>query len=338
MLAAAGAEVRARATAPSRCARPSAWSRARSRCPPTSPRPPSSSSRRCSCPAASVVLEGVGINPTRTGLLAILERMGAEIEVEPEGERGGEPIGRIRVRAAPLRGTEVGGAEIPLAIDELPLVALAACFAEGDDDDPRRRRAAPQGVRPDRHRERGAERARRRGRADRGRDADRGRRRPARRRDRLPRRPPDRDARRDRRPRLARGVEVEGWTRPRSATPASRPIWPRCSATTADCGPAGHGATPRLYAAAHGHRDRRARRGRQVHRRPRRRGASSASPTSTRGRCIAAWRWRRIERGVDLDDDEAMGELAAALEIGLDGERVLLDGRDVERPRSASPR
>jgi 3-phosphoshikimate 1-carboxyvinyltransferase len=80
---------------------------------------------------SEVELEGVGINPTRTGLLTILERMGAEIEVEPAGERGGEPTGTLRVRSAPLRATEVGGAEVPLAIDELPLVALAACFAEG---------------------------------------------------------------------------------------------------------------------------------------------------------------------------------------------------------------
>jgi 3-phosphoshikimate 1-carboxyvinyltransferase len=82
-------------------------------------------------PGSEVTLEGVGLNPTRTGLLAILERMGAAIEVEPAGERGGEPSGRLRVRPAPLHGTEVGGAEVPLAIDELPLVALAACFAEG---------------------------------------------------------------------------------------------------------------------------------------------------------------------------------------------------------------
>ena len=77
-------------------------------------------------------LDGVGLNPTRTGLLAILERMGAEIEVEPEGEAG-RRADRRRSRARPseLRATEVGGAEVPLAIDELPLVALAACFAEG---------------------------------------------------------------------------------------------------------------------------------------------------------------------------------------------------------------
>jgi 3-phosphoshikimate 1-carboxyvinyltransferase len=80
---------------------------------------------------SDVALEGIGVNPTRTGLLTILERMGAEIEREGELAEGGGPIARLRVRPAPLRGTEVGGAEIPLAIDELPLVALAACFAEG---------------------------------------------------------------------------------------------------------------------------------------------------------------------------------------------------------------
>ncbi|HXQ89278.1 MAG TPA: 3-phosphoshikimate 1-carboxyvinyltransferase [Solirubrobacterales bacterium] len=80
---------------------------------------------------SEVVLEEVNVNPTRTGLLAILERMGAEVERENETEAGGEPIATLRVRSAPLQATEVGGAEIPLAIDELPLVALAACFAEG---------------------------------------------------------------------------------------------------------------------------------------------------------------------------------------------------------------
>ncbi|HET9197015.1 MAG TPA: 3-phosphoshikimate 1-carboxyvinyltransferase [Solirubrobacterales bacterium] len=82
-------------------------------------------------PGSEIELERVNTNPTRTGLLTILERMGAVIEREGETEVGGEPVATLRVRSAPLRATEVGGAEIPLAIDELPLVALAACFAEG---------------------------------------------------------------------------------------------------------------------------------------------------------------------------------------------------------------
>jgi 3-phosphoshikimate 1-carboxyvinyltransferase len=83
-------------------------------------------------PGSEVTISGVGLNPTRTGLLSILKRMGAEIEIEPEGERGGEPSGQLRVCSTQLRGTEIKGTDIPLAIDELPLVALAACFAEGE--------------------------------------------------------------------------------------------------------------------------------------------------------------------------------------------------------------
>jgi 3-phosphoshikimate 1-carboxyvinyltransferase len=83
-------------------------------------------------PGSEIALEGVGANPTRTGLLRILERMGAEIEVEVEGKRGGEPVATLRARSSELQGVEVGGEEIPLAIDELPLVALAACFAESE--------------------------------------------------------------------------------------------------------------------------------------------------------------------------------------------------------------
>ena len=82
-------------------------------------------------PGSLVNLDSVGINPTRTGVVSILKRMGAEIEVEPTGDSGGEPIGRIVARSSELRPVEVGGAEIPLAIDELPLIALAAAFARG---------------------------------------------------------------------------------------------------------------------------------------------------------------------------------------------------------------
>ena len=82
-------------------------------------------------PGSEVELEWVGVNPTRTGLLTILERMGVDIEREREFGSGGERVATLRVRSAPLQATEVAGAEIPLAIDELPLVALAACFAEG---------------------------------------------------------------------------------------------------------------------------------------------------------------------------------------------------------------
>ena len=82
-------------------------------------------------PGSAVRVEGVGLNPTRVGLLGILNRMGAAIEVEETGFSAGEPVGAITARHGELQGTRVGGAEVPLAIDELPLVALAACFAAG---------------------------------------------------------------------------------------------------------------------------------------------------------------------------------------------------------------
>ncbi len=84
-------------------------------------------------PESDVTVEGVGLNPTRTGILSVLERMGASIEVVPDdGVGGGEPIGSVRSRFADLVGTEIGGPEIPTLIDELPIIALIACFAEGE--------------------------------------------------------------------------------------------------------------------------------------------------------------------------------------------------------------
>ena len=82
-------------------------------------------------PGSELTLSGVGLNPTRTGLLEILGRMGAAVEIE-DADLTGEPSGSLRVSNAELRATEIGGAEVPRAIDELPLVALAACFAEGE--------------------------------------------------------------------------------------------------------------------------------------------------------------------------------------------------------------
>ena len=78
-----------------------------------------------------LAVRGCGLNPTRLGFLRVLERMGAALEVEPEGEAGGEPVGRIRVVPGALRGTTVGEEEVPSLIDEVPLVAVLALFAEG---------------------------------------------------------------------------------------------------------------------------------------------------------------------------------------------------------------
>jgi 3-phosphoshikimate 1-carboxyvinyltransferase len=81
---------------------------------------------------SEVRIESVGLNPTRVGLLGILNRMGAPVEVEEGTAAGGEPQGAITARHGPLEATRVGGDEVPLAIDELPLVALLGCFAEGE--------------------------------------------------------------------------------------------------------------------------------------------------------------------------------------------------------------
>ena len=82
-------------------------------------------------PGSEIVLRGVGVNPTRTGLLSVLERMGADVELTRDTVAGGEPVGDIVVRSAALRGTEVPASEVPLTIDELPIVALLGAFAEG---------------------------------------------------------------------------------------------------------------------------------------------------------------------------------------------------------------
>ena len=82
-------------------------------------------------PGSEVRVENVGLNPTRSGILDVLGRMGAEIEIEPGAERAGEAVGAVTARSSQLQGVRVEGVDIPLAIDELPLIALAACFAQG---------------------------------------------------------------------------------------------------------------------------------------------------------------------------------------------------------------
>ncbi|MET0750653.1 MAG: 3-phosphoshikimate 1-carboxyvinyltransferase [Solirubrobacterales bacterium] len=81
---------------------------------------------------SEVRLEGVGINPGRIGLLGILTRMGAALEVVETAAAGREPMATIVSRSGPLSATRVSAGEVPLAIDELPLLALAACFADGE--------------------------------------------------------------------------------------------------------------------------------------------------------------------------------------------------------------
>jgi 3-phosphoshikimate 1-carboxyvinyltransferase len=86
-------------------------------------------------PESRIVIEGVGLNWTRTGFIRIAERMGAVIVgdmEEPGTFTPEEPSGDLDVASSPLEGTEVAAAEVPLAIDEIPLVGLMGVFAEGE--------------------------------------------------------------------------------------------------------------------------------------------------------------------------------------------------------------
>jgi 3-phosphoshikimate 1-carboxyvinyltransferase len=82
-------------------------------------------------PGSEVLIKNVGINPLRTGIIDILKNMGGDIEIINERDVNGEPIGDILTRSSNLHATKISGDAIPKAIDELPLVAVAASFAEG---------------------------------------------------------------------------------------------------------------------------------------------------------------------------------------------------------------
>ena len=83
-------------------------------------------------PGSELTIHAVGLNPRRTGLLPVLERMGARIAIYNRRRGGGEPIGDLDVRSAELVGTRIEPEEVPLLVDELPLVALAAGLARGE--------------------------------------------------------------------------------------------------------------------------------------------------------------------------------------------------------------
>ncbi|HUU66856.1 MAG TPA: 3-phosphoshikimate 1-carboxyvinyltransferase [Methyloceanibacter sp.] len=84
------------------------------------------------CPGSDVVIENVLMNPTRTGFIDTLREMGAEIEVLDLRDEGGEPVGDLRVKAGPLRGVRVPAGRAPSMIDEYPVLAVVAAFAEGE--------------------------------------------------------------------------------------------------------------------------------------------------------------------------------------------------------------
>jgi 3-phosphoshikimate 1-carboxyvinyltransferase len=86
----------------------------------------------CLAGEGELVLDHVGLNPTRTGILRIFELMQADIEVQVQTDAGGEPVGRIIVKPCQLVGAEIPPEIVPLAIDEFPLVFVAAALARGE--------------------------------------------------------------------------------------------------------------------------------------------------------------------------------------------------------------
>jgi len=83
-------------------------------------------------PDSDVVVERLGLNPTRTGLLDVLAEMGARIEVSNVTDEAGEPVGDVRARHSRLKGTRIGGTLIPRLVDEVPILGVAAALAEGE--------------------------------------------------------------------------------------------------------------------------------------------------------------------------------------------------------------
>ena len=82
-------------------------------------------------PGAELTIENVGLNPSRTGILEVLKGMGARIEVINSRDVAGEPVGDLKVNHGPLTAFHIGGDLIPRLVDEIPVLAVAACCAEG---------------------------------------------------------------------------------------------------------------------------------------------------------------------------------------------------------------
>jgi 3-phosphoshikimate 1-carboxyvinyltransferase len=82
-------------------------------------------------PGSELLIRGVGVNPTRTGVIDILTGMGGSLELLDRREISGEPVADILVRASRLKGIEIGGALVPRAIDEFPVICVAAAHASG---------------------------------------------------------------------------------------------------------------------------------------------------------------------------------------------------------------
>ncbi|MBZ4667219.1 MAG: aroA [Defluviitaleaceae bacterium] len=82
-------------------------------------------------PNSELLIKNVGVNPTRDGIITVFKQMGADIELLNQRTQCGEPVADILVRSSDLHGTEIGGSLIPKLIDEIPVIAAAACYAQG---------------------------------------------------------------------------------------------------------------------------------------------------------------------------------------------------------------
>ena len=85
----------------------------------------------CITPDSEILIQNVGINPTRDGILQVCRMMGADITVMPYAHQTGEPAADVLVRSSSLKACVIGGDLIPTLIDELPVIAVMACFAKG---------------------------------------------------------------------------------------------------------------------------------------------------------------------------------------------------------------
>ena len=251
-------------------------------------------------PGSTLTVHDVGLNPLRTGILDVLERMGARVGVlNRRRDRRRARSATSRSPRSELVATTVGAAEVPRLVDELPLVALLGAFAHGTTDGDRRRGAAREGVRPDRDRHRprcarsasGSRRARtasssaacRRARA-------------------AARSTPAATTAIAMLGAIAgavsrEGVRIEGAESAAISFPGFYDLLAdlvrrrdrRVTPVTAARSP---------YPSLRDRRHRRARRGRQEHRRPARSPSGSASATSTPARCTASLTWLALRRGL----------------------------------------
>ncbi|MFA9455522.1 3-phosphoshikimate 1-carboxyvinyltransferase [Halalkalibacter sp. AB-rgal2] len=82
-------------------------------------------------PNSQITLQGVGMNPTRSGIIDVLQQMGAELTIENERNAGGEPVADLTISTSKLKGIDIGGPLIPRLIDEIPIIAVLATQAQG---------------------------------------------------------------------------------------------------------------------------------------------------------------------------------------------------------------